>query len=25
VPPLPGGTEIPKADNADDDEALTNA
>ncbi|MGX9792420.1 sulfate/molybdate ABC transporter ATP-binding protein [Mycobacterium sp. MMS18-G62] len=25
VPPLPGGTEIPRADNADDDEALTNA
>jgi sulfate transport system ATP-binding protein len=25
VPPLPGGTEIPRADNADDDEALTTA
>ena len=25
VPPLPGGTEIPRADNADDDEALTKA
>jgi sulfate transport system ATP-binding protein len=25
VPPLPGGTEIPRVDNADDDEALTNA
>jgi sulfate transport system ATP-binding protein len=25
VPPLPGGTEIPRADNADDDQALTKA
>jgi sulfate transport system ATP-binding protein len=25
VPPLPGVTELPRADNADDDEALTNA
>jgi sulfate/thiosulfate transport system ATP-binding protein len=25
VPPLPGGTEIPRADNADEDDALTNA
>src|SRR6267154_957860 len=25
VPPLPGGTEIPRTDNADDDEALTKA
>lgn len=25
VPPLPGGTEVPRADKADDDEALTNA
>jgi sulfate/thiosulfate transport system ATP-binding protein len=25
VPPLPGGTEVPRADNADDNEALTKA
>ncbi|HTI77696.1 MAG TPA: sulfate ABC transporter ATP-binding protein, partial [Mycobacterium sp.] len=25
IPPLPGGTEIPRADKADDDEALTKA
>src|ERR1700736_5113311 len=25
IPPLPGGTEIPRTDNADDDEALTKA
>ncbi|PXX10385.1 sulfate/molybdate ABC transporter ATP-binding protein [Mycolicibacterium moriokaense] len=25
VPPLPGGTELPRVDNADDDEALTKA
>jgi sulfate/thiosulfate transport system ATP-binding protein len=25
IPPLPGGTEIPRPDKADDDEALTNA
>jgi sulfate/thiosulfate transport system ATP-binding protein len=25
VPPLPGGAEIPRADNADEDEALTTA
>jgi sulfate/thiosulfate transport system ATP-binding protein len=25
VPPLPGGSEVPKSDNADDDEALTKA